>query len=269
MARLIAIDDAQDPRLEPYLDIRERDLVGRDGAFVAEGLLVVETLLTRSRHRPLSVLASQAKAKRLETALARAPADLPVYVASQGVLDAVAGFPIHRGLLALGRRAAEPATAALLAGLRDDARVVIAVGIANHDNVGGLLRNAAAFAAEAVLLDAASCDPLYRKAIRVSMGTALTLPVTRGGDAADLLDAAEAAGFALLALSPGATTRLEDVDIPGRAALVVGAEGPGLPPALIERCTGVRIAMAAGVDSLNVAAATGIALHHLAKGRLR
>ena len=116
-------------------------------------------------------------------------------------MDAVVGFHIHRGVLAAGRRA-EPTAEALLADLPAQALVVGLCGIANHDNMGGLFRNAAAFGADAVLIDDDCCDPLYRKAIRVSVGAALTTPFARAGSAAELADRLVAAGFEVLALSP-------------------------------------------------------------------
>ena len=147
------------------------------------------------------------------------------------------------------------------------ASVLVGIGIANHDNVGGLFRNAAAFGAAGVLLDTGSADPLYRKAIRVSAGASLTLPHARA-PAPAILDALEAAGIAALALTPRGATELDDVAPAPRVAVIVGAEGPGLPEDVLARVQGVRIAMArqavaCGFDSLNVATAAAIALHAL------
>jgi tRNA G18 (ribose-2'-O)-methylase SpoU len=142
--------------------------------------------------------------------------------------------------------------------------VVAAFGIANHDNIGGIFRNAAAFGAGGVLLEGGCCDPLYRKAIRVSVGTALTVPFARLAAGEDALGLLADAGFAALALSPGGGRALAEVRRADRVAVLVGAEGPGLPAAILSRAEAVRIPMAAGVDSLNVAVASGIVLHHLA-----
>ena len=139
-----------------------------------------------------------------------------------------------------------------------------AFGIANHDNLGGIFRNAAAFAADAVLLDADCCNPLYRKAIRVSAGHTLRQPFARLARSEDPLALLAAAGFALIALSPRGERELSEVRRADRTAVVLGAEGPGLPDAILSRVQTVRIAMAPGVDSLNVAVTTGIVLHHLA-----
>jgi tRNA G18 (ribose-2'-O)-methylase SpoU len=128
--------------------------------------------------------------------------------------------------------------------------------------MGGLFRNAAAFGADAVLLDETSCDPLYRKAIRVSVGAALTVPFARDGTGGTIVAALDRAGFACFGLSPAGATDLGDARPPARAALVLGAEGPGLPPPLMRRMTTLRIPMAPRFDSLNVATAAGIALHH-------
>ena len=264
------IADPDDPRIAAYRAIRDRDLAslgaaggGHGGLFVAEGAVVMRQLLgPRSRFAPASVLVSDARAAALPADLAALleRAACPVYVASPPVLDAIVGFPIHRGLLALGRRGPVMDPSAWLAGLPRRALVVVAIGLANHDNVGGVFRNAAAFGADAVLLDATSCDPLYRKAIRVSVGAALTVPWSRGGSADSWTDALAASGFDLLALAPGGATALEDVRWGERTALILGAEGPGLPPALLARTRPVSVRMAAGFDSLNVATASGVAL---------
>ncbi len=155
-------------------------------------------------------------------------------------MDAVVGFSIHRGILACGARR-EIGAGDLLSGLPANALVVGLVGIANHDNMGGLFRNAAAFGVDAVLLDAGCCDPLYRKAIRVSVGAALTLPFARAGAAGDLAGRLERAGFTVVALSPRGETDLDDLKPAGRTAVLFGAEGPGLPAELLARTRTVRI----------------------------
>lgn len=260
---IIPIDDPEDPRIAAYRQIRERDLVGRNGCFIAEGEVVLKVLLTGGRHQPLSLLIAEKRIAALAPLLDQVPAAVPVYGAGQPVLDAIAGFPLHRGILALGRRAPLPAAAALLGGLGPRALVVVLLGIANHDNVGGIFRNAAAFGADAVLLDAASCDPLYRKAIRVSVGTSLMVPYARLTVGEDVLGLLAAAGFEALALSPSGTTPLARLTRPDRPALLLGAEGPGLPAEILAKTRTISIAMAAGVDSLNVATTSGIVLHHL------
>lgn len=142
--------------------------------------------------------------------------------------------------------------------------VVALFAIANHDNMGGILRNAAAFGATAVLLDSDCCDPLYRKAIRVSVGAALTVPIIRLGRGEDPLALLEAHGYATLALSPAGKQDLSDVQPPERVAALFGTEGPGLPATVLDRVETVRIPMAGTLDSLNVATSSGIVLHHLA-----
>ena len=267
MAHLVPIDDPEDPRLADYLQVRERDLVGRGGAFIAEGQVVIEKLIRAGRHPLRSVLVAEKRVAGLTGLFAGLPDDIPVYAAGQAVMDAVVGFPIHRGLLAAGARA-EPPADALLADLAARALVVGLVGIANHDNIGGLFRNAAAFGADAVLLDDACCDPLYRKAIRVSVGAALTTPFARAGSAVELVDRLLAAGFEIVALSPSGAIDLADLKPSPRTAVLFGAEGPGLPCEILERVRSVAIPMAGGFDSLNVATTSGIVLHHLvAAGR--
>ncbi|ESR24138.1 putative rRNA methylase [Lutibaculum baratangense AMV1] len=155
-----AVDDAADPRLEPYAAIRERDLRGHGDRFIAEGEVVLRVLLSTSRFRADSILVSERRLHGLGPLLATAPADVPVLVAGQAVMDRLVGFHIHRGVLAVGRRLPEPCAGSLLASLPRKRLVVALVGVSNHDNVGGIFRNAAAFGADAVLLDHASCDPL-------------------------------------------------------------------------------------------------------------
>ena len=267
MTEIIAIADPDDPRVAAYRDVRERDLVGRRGLFVAEGAVVLNVLFGgRARHRPLSLLIAEKRVDRLGDLLARVPDGVPVYAAAQAVIDQITGFHIHRGLLAIGERAPLQSAEALIAGLPPRALVVLLSAIANHDNMGGICRNAAAFGADAVILDSDCCDPFYRKAIRVSVGAALTLPFARVETAEAGLDLLAAHGFQTLALTPAGSLALGDVTRGDRVAAVFGAEGPGLRQDVIDRATSVRIAMAGEMDSLNVATASGIVLHHLAFG---
>lgn len=164
----IRIDDPQDPRVAAYLDIRERDLAGRQGRFVAEGKVVLDLLLSAGRFAAESVLILENRLAGLENILRKAPADLPVYVATSAVMDAIAGFHMHRGILAMGRKGASQSAEALLDTLPARALVVVLVGIANHDNMGSIFRNAAAFGADAVLLDMLRStlpqgDPCFRR----------------------------------------------------------------------------------------------------------
>ena len=262
--RAIRIDDPADPRVAPYTSIRERDLVGREGRFIVEGKVVLDVLFSAGRFDMESALVLENRLDGLSGTLAKAPQHLPVYIASATVMDAIAGFHIHRGILALGRKRLPETVGALLAGLPSRAMVVVLVGISNHDNVGSIFRNAAAFGADAVLLDPTCCDPLYRKAIRVSVGAALKVPFAFGKDVDATDHQLAEAGFDRFALSPRGGVDIKVVARPGRAALYLGTEGEGLPIRLLDRLTSVRIAMAPGFDSLNVAAASAVALHHFA-----
>ncbi len=266
---LLTIDDPDDPRIADYRDVRERDLVGRRGLFLAEGEVVLRLLAGRGGTAPagtlVSVLVSQGSVARIADALALLPPEVAIHVAGQAVMDRIVGFPIHRGILALGRARAPGTVADLLAGLPPRALVVALVGLANHDNMGGIFRNAAAFGADAVLLDAACCDPLYRKAIRVSVGASLIVPWVRAGTAPDLLESLAAAGFSLLSLSPSGAQDLARLAAPDRVAAIFGTEGPGLPASVLAATQTVAIPMAPGFDSLNVATTSGIVLHHLAR----
>lgn len=261
---IIPIDDPNDPCISAFRDIRERDLVGRDGQFIAEGEVVLKVFLASGRHQPLSLLIAEKRLAKLAPLLDQVPATVPIYVAGQTVLDIIAGFPVHRGILALGRRAPMPTASDLLAGLGPRALVVVLFGISNHDNVGGIFRNAAAFGADAVILDQGCCDPLYRKAIRVSVGTTLSVPFARFQPTEDAVGTLIGQGFEPIALSPAGDTTLVRLTRPDRAAVLLGTEGTGLPADVMMRSRKVGIPMADGVDSLNVATTSGIVLHHLA-----
>jgi len=258
------IVDADDPRIAAYRAVRERDLVGRGGGFIVEGEVVLRTAIRAGRHRLDSVLLAQTRVDKLRPALEALPASTPVYVASQAVLDRIAGFSLHRGILAHGLRTTGPSAESLLAGLGDRALVVALFGVGNHDNMGGVFRNAAAFGADAVLLDAHCCDPLYRKAIRVSVGAALAMPFARFDAGEDALDLLIRHGLEPVALSPRGQTPLGRFSAPARAALLLGSEGPGLSDTILARSRTVAIPMAGGFDSLNLATTSGIALHQLA-----
>jgi len=261
--KLIEINDINDSRIEVYRDIRERDLVGRAGLFVAEGKVVVEKLADSALHQPLSLLIASKRVDALEPLLSRLSDEVPVYVAAQGVIDAIAGFPLHRGILAIGRRTDDPTAAALIADIGESATVLVLSGIANHDNMGGIFRNAAAFGVNAILLDADCCDPLYRKAIRVSVGATLLVPFARIARQDDPVELLERHAFSPMALSPAGACLLKEWRPGPRTAIILGAEGPGLSADLIARVQSVQIAMSAGFDSLNVATTSGIVLHHI------
>ena len=264
-ARLVRITDPQDARIAAYRDIREKDLTGRQGRFVAEGKVVLNVLFSSARFRAESVLVLENRLAGLEAALAACPSDVPVYTATAPVMDAIAGFHVHRGVLAIGRRDADLSLPALLAPLPPRALVVVLCGIANHDNMGAIFRNAAAFAADGVILDETCCDPLYRKAIRVSVGAALKVPFARAGAIGDIVSELEASGFELLALSPAGSESIYEIGVPERAALLLGTEGEGLPGEIMQRLKTARIPMSPDFDSLNVATASGIALSRFAR----
>ena len=260
---ILPVTDPADPRISQYRDIRERDLVGREKLFIAEGRVVVNMLLGSSRFRALSLLIAEHRLAGVSDLLAKVPDGVDVFSAEQPVLDAIAGFPLHRGILAIGERTDVPEAGALLQRLPEQACILLLSGISNHDNMGGIFRNAAAFGADAVLLDADCCDPLYRKAIRVSVGGTLKVPYAKLGRDEDAVGLLQRHGFELLGLTPAGSVLLHEVVPTQRTAIVLGAEGPGLAPQLLGRMTGVAIPMAGGFDSLNVATTSGIVLHQL------
>jgi tRNA G18 (ribose-2'-O)-methylase SpoU len=257
LASVVPLTDADAPELTPYLHVRERDLAGRRGLFVAEGEVVVRVLAERSRFRVRSLLLEERRVAALADVIAKLPDGVPVLVVPQHVMDAVVGFPIHRGVLALGERGEPLPTSAVVE--RD--LVVGLVGLANHDNVGGIFRSAAAFGA-GVLYDETTCDPLYRKAVRVSVGGALTVPFARVRDGHAMIDVLEGAGITGLALSARGEEPLHRAlrDLQ-RRALLVGTEGAGLPKDVLDRARRVRIPMTPDLDSLNATVAASIALY--------
>lgn len=274
MRELIRIHEADDPRIAEFRSIRERDLTGRDSRFIAEGTVVLRMLIGAHRaggdFTAEKLLLLENRVEGLAALLQELPEKVPVYVASQPVLDAIAGFHLHRGVLALGHRLRNAAPAQLIESLPAKALVVAAFGISNHDNIGSIFRNAAAFGADAVLLDETCCDPLYRKALRVSVGAVLAVPYIRAGSTAEILTTLDGAGFSIWGLSPTGAVEIREVPAADRMVLITGTEGEGLSPEVLARVNTARIAQAPGLDSLNAATATGIALYEMAmaQGRL-
>lgn len=264
----ISLTSSDDPRIAAFRDVRERDLTGRDGLFIAEGEVVLNVLTSPwSRCRARAVLLAEKRVPKLEPVLARLDADVPIYTAPQEILDGIAGFHLHRGILALGEKPEPLDLDAFLAARPERSVLVGAVGIGNADNMGGIFRNAAALGACGVLVDPACCDPFYRKAIRVSVGAVLRTPLSAGLSALQMVERGEAHGYVPLALTPGEGPDLADLELPERALVLLGSEGPGLSTAVLARARPVRIPMASGFDSLNVAATAAIVLHHLTRRR--
>ncbi len=204
--RLIEITHPDDPRIAEFRDIRERDLTGRENRFIAEGTVVLRLLAEAHAaggdFLAEKVLLLQNRVAGLADIIAKFPPEVPVHVATSEVLDGIVGFHLHRGVLALGRRKTESELSAFLDRLPRQALALVGCGISNHDNMGSMFRNAAVFGADAVLLDDSCCDPLYRKALRVSVGSVLTMPYCRQSSDVDLLTALADRGFAIWSLSP-------------------------------------------------------------------
>jgi tRNA G18 (ribose-2'-O)-methylase SpoU len=228
------------------------------GLYLAESAKVIERALTAG-HQPRSVLLQQKWLDELEPLLASF--DVPVYLADPDVLEQVTGFAMHRGALASMHRPPLPEVGALL---RDARRVVVLEDIVDHTNVGAIFRAVAGLGADAVLITPRCADPYYRRAVRVSMGTVLQIPWTRLEEWPRGAEQLHAAGFeiAALALDAGAVDLAAYAQHPPeRVALLLGTEGDGLSGSALEAAdTVVTIPMARGVDSLNVAAASAVAL---------
>jgi tRNA G18 (ribose-2'-O)-methylase SpoU len=288
---VVHIEDPGDSRIADYANLTDSQLLARalagdqdapGGLFMAEGDLVVRQLL-RSPMRVRSLLLTPSRIHTMRDVLEPLPADVPIYSALQPVMDRITGFHIHRGVLAAGERPPPPNLGDLL---RRVSTLVVLEDLANHDNVGGIFRATAALAGlpsgpreagepappsgGAVLVSPRTCDPLYRKAIRVSLGAALHVPFARLDPWPDALGLLREAGFTLVALTPDpAAISINELspNTSGRVALLLGAEGPGLSAAAFAMADlSVRIPMCGPMDSLNVVVAAGIALHRLAPG---
>ena len=264
MATYHPVDDPADPRLDDFRDLTEADRrpdrPGGRGLVIAEGVPVVQRLLG-SPYPVRAVLGVGPRVDALRRDLD--PVDVPVYLASAGLMTGVVGFHLNRGVLAVADRAPAPDLAALLAAAR---RVLVCEGINDHENLGALFRNAAALGADAVLFGDRCADPLYRRSVRVSMGHVLRVPFAPLPSWPSGLSLLREAGFTVVALTPRQPSEpLSGVDgAAARLALLVGAEGPGLTAAALAAADArVHIPMADGVDSLNVATAAAVALYAL------
>ncbi|HXU82090.1 MAG TPA: RNA methyltransferase [Polyangia bacterium] len=247
------VTDPADSRLDDYRDLQDRRLNEEGSRFVAESELVVRELL-QSGLRVHSVLLTAPRLSALEEVLGEAN----VLVAPQEILDNVTGFHIHRGCLAIGER---PAAAELPAPAR---ALVVLEDLVDVDNLGAMARNAAALGADAIVLSPRCADPFYRKAIRVSMGAVFRMPIVRAAVWPEDLRGLRASGFTLVAAVLDAdAVPIERYAPPEKFALVLGSEGPGLSEETKQLCDArVTIPMRAA-DSLNVATAGAVLLHHL------
>lgn len=260
------IDDPADPRVADYVSLTDvvlrRRLEPAEGLFIAEGVQVVERAL-RAGYRLRSAFVSSKAVDVLRPLLAGAEA--PVFVADPDVIRRVAGFHVHRGVLASFARQALPSVHEVLQSAR---RVVVLEDTNNPTNLGAVARSAAALGMDALLLSPECADPLYRRAVRVSMGEVFALRYARLEAWPDGLAVLADHGFQVLALTPGPpAVPIADVDLGDRVAVLLGAEGPGLSAGALARADQrVRIPMAAGVDSLNVAAAAAVAFYVVGRG---
>lgn len=272
------ITDPDDPRIADYRKLKERHLSQEGNRFVAESERVVRRLLSSGLPVRSLLVTPPRLAAMADVVPPAGEGPYPVYLASQSVIDAIAGFHVHRGCLAIGERPA-PGSARIPAGAR---LVVVVEDLVDVDNLGSVVRNAAAFGAGALLLSPRAADPFYRKAIRVSLGSVFLLPIIRlerwpedllalrrqkGEGDGDRDGQGEGTGFTLVGavIRPGATP-IAQLAPPAKTALLLGAEGPGLSPAAVAACDHlVTIPMAPGADSLNVATAGAVFLYHLTR----
>jgi tRNA G18 (ribose-2'-O)-methylase SpoU len=255
--------DAHDPRLADYFRLTDMDLrtslEAAHGLFIAEGTKVITRAIAAGY--PLrSVLVAESRRADLP---ALPTGDAPVYVVPDEVAEQLTGYRVHRGALASLARKKLPAVADLAAA---SDRILILEDLVDHANVGAIFRCAAALGVDAVIVSPRCADPLYRRAVKVSMGAVFAIPYARMTAWYDGLAELRTAGFRLLALTPDPDAiAIGDTTPGGRTALLLGTEGDGLTSRwLREADQSVRIPMAAGIDSLNVVAAAAIACHWLA-----
>lgn len=263
---VIRIESLADARVADYHALTDAALLRRRRQFVAEGRLVVERAVASGAWRIHSMLLSDTALTAMRATAERLP-DVPIYVCAGGAFAQLSGVNFHRGCLALVER---PPDRPVRDVVEAAATVVVLEGIGNADNMGGIFRNAAAFGADAVLLAPGCVDPLYRKAVRTSMAAVLGVPFAWLSAWPGELDELRARDFTVVALTPGEPARtLDDVAAagrPGRLALLLGAEGPGLSQVVLDRADlRVRIPTTTAVDSLNVVVACGIALSRLGR----
>jgi len=259
--RLTRLDD---PRVELFAGVSDPALLRRHRLFVAEGRFVVERLLDAGRYRVRSLLLNEPSYESLAPRLEALAPEIEVFVCGSADFTSITGFNLHRGCLALAER---PRPLLVEQVLGEGRLFVVLERITDADNVGSIFRNAAAFGVDAVLLSATCCDPLYRKAIRTSMGASLNVPFARVMHWERGLDLLRGRGVARVALTPAASAQpLADFcrRRPEKLALLVGTEGAGLTAETLAHADyTVRIPIEPAVDSLNVAVATGIALARL------
>ncbi len=261
------IESIDDPRLSPFRNVRDKDLKREDGLFLGEGPLTVDKMLSLE-----GVTKSVLVAKRwAERYLPQANDEVEVLVASKDVMSAVLGFSFHRGVIGAGYRAPfeNRQLQDILPPQVDSATILLIEGVGNVDNIGLLFRNAAAFACDAVVMSSDCCDPLYRKSLRVSLGHVLSTPWCVSANLAETIKSLkeQEINTVAAALTENALS-LNDFTSPNRVALLMGQERNGISATLLEAVDAVvKIPMAPGVDSLNVAAASAVCLHQLSQGK--
>jgi tRNA G18 (ribose-2'-O)-methylase SpoU len=269
----IQITDARDPRIADYVALRERGLRGkggRDGVFIGEAVLVVGVML-ESKGLTRSVLASRKQAVRLAEIISNSNSpETPLFVADEETIQSIAGFDLHRGVLACGVRAPveERALEDIMPTGNRDATLLVCDGISNIDNIGMMFRNAAAFGVDAVILSPECHDPLYRKSLRVSIGHALRVPWHRSKDwDMTLKRLTDDFGITLIGTSiESDSVPLDRIEPPPRVGIVMGSEFTGIRPTTSSHCAiSTRIPMMKGIDSLNVGVAAAVCLHKFSR----
>lgn len=263
--QIVRIQSIDDPRIAPYRALKDRDLtnVGCGERFIAESEQVVRRLLASSCQVDSILLAE----KRVETIAPIVPENVPVYVVADEMMRYVVGFKFHSGVLACGRRGEEKSVRSVVDSISTRAMLIVCPDVNNTENLGSLIRIAAGFGADAMILGPSCCDPFYRQSVRVSMGTIFKLPIVRSRDLSADLQTLRANKFQLIAsvldenAEPLAAAPRSD-----RIAILFGSEAHGLSREIVSQCDRhVTIPMRLGTDSLNVAIAAAVFMYHFTR----
>lgn len=271
---MIRIESLDDPRLDPYRNLKDRQLRSMGDLFLGEGEYVTRRLIKRHPQDVQSLLVTE---DRIQDILPEVPDGVPMYVGSREMLQQIVGFSFHSGILSIGRRPANPSLASIFEQEKspDRTTILICPEVLNHENMGLLIRVAAGIGAAALIVGESSCDPYWRRSIRVSMGAIFSLPIIRSENLSrDLLTLKDEWNVGLVATvlddEAMALAHARRSDLPGqgrRVGLLLGSESQGLRQQMIDLCDQkVTIPMHHDTDSLNVAVAAGVFLYHYTSG---
>lgn len=262
---VVSIDSIDDPRIGPFRNLPHSRLPESSGLFIAEGALLVQRLLASG----FEVDSLFLEPRRISQYAPHVSGDAPIYVADRRLLQEIVGFSFHRGVMAAGRRGEVRSLEHVARSLPPQATLVVCDAVQDPENLGGVLRNCAAFGVDAVLLGPRCADPFSRRALRVSMGSVLQLALAESSDLpADLVQLHNRYQFELTASVLDSATPLATATRGRRTALIFGNEAHGLGDDILAHCQQrLTITMQPGIDSLNVAVTSGVFLHHFTRAK--